>query len=447
MDDDDIFAQPELPQRRSRMLSASSSLSSFSDISSSRHSDADSALQEGLSLIRTTSARSLRDMRPATPPPPETSATKHLRIGKMTIDFSVADADAKSGLWPVSWSVQNLVVFSRGNRVHYKNLSASDDVGQLCKLRESHGDLRLIQCGGKEQPNAVALCTTKGLIQVWDLSVKKMTTSWSTKTITSMQWNGPVLTVGGQRGTIRHFDTRIKETSKMKEQTKKVTRHQAKICSLTWNVEGKFLASGDESGLVYVWDARQNAPLDVGDLIQRRRKMQHVGAVHALAWCPWQPKLLASGDSAPDGSGTIRTWNINQTSHSKSAHPDRLELDAEITSLHFSPSCKELLSTHGPGKSRPPPERGHLDINIPYSNDPLPSPIANSVVVHSYPSLRRAVTVSAASKNIAGSVLSPNGQRIVLAVPEEMKLKVWDIWGKAKELRRSSSMLDGKGIR
>jgi len=76
-----------------------------------------------------------------------------------------------------------------------------------------------------------------------------------------MAWNGSVLTVGGQRGTIRHFDTRIKETAKMKEQSKRVTRHQAQICSLAWHGEGKFFASGDESGIVHVWDSRQNAPI------------------------------------------------------------------------------------------------------------------------------------------------------------------------------------------
>lgn len=167
----------------------------------------------------------------------------------------------------------------------------------------------------------------------------------------------------------------------------------------------------------------------------------------ALAWCTWQSKILASGDSVADGSGTIRIWNVNSsTAFLPSSYPDRLALDAQITSLHFSPHCKELLSTHGPGKPSPPAPHveNHLDLpelRPPYVQAPIPSRIANAVVVHSYPSLRQVAMMTAGQHNIAGSILSPNGQKIVLAVPAEGKLKIWDIWGKRKELRRTSSSL------
>lgn len=100
-----------------------------------------------------------------------------------------------------------------------------------------------------------------------------------------MRWNGATLTVGGLKGTIRHYDTRIAPTVKMKEQSRKVTRHQARITSLDWNVEGTLLASGDESGIVYCWDSRQKVPLDVGEFVQRRKKMQHEGCVRVSVCC------------------------------------------------------------------------------------------------------------------------------------------------------------------
>ena len=65
----------------------------------------------------------------------------------------------------------------------------------------------------------------------------------------------------------------------MKEQALKVTRHQAKIMRLQWNVDGNILASGDASGTVYCWDSRQKVPLDIGEFVQRRKKMQHPGAI------------------------------------------------------------------------------------------------------------------------------------------------------------------------
>jgi cell division cycle protein 20 (cofactor of APC complex) len=159
----------------------------------------------------------------------------------------------------------------------------------------------------------------------------------------------------------------------------------------------------------------------------------------ALTWCPWQPKLLASGDSSSAGTGTVRLWNVNSSySHSNAAEPGKIEVDAQITSLQFSPHCKELLSTHGPG-----PSATDADSQISRPRKTM----ANSVVVHSYPSLRHVTTVSAAEKGVGDSALSPNGMKIVLAVPDESTLKVWDVWGKRKEIRRQPSFLERNSIR
>jgi cell division cycle protein 20 (cofactor of APC complex) len=73
--------------------------------------------------------------------------------------------------------------------------------------------------------------------------------------------------------------------------------------------------------------------------------------------------------------------------------------------------------------------------------------MASSVVVHSYPSLRSVPTHPVAEKSVGGSVLSANGMKIVLAIPEENKLKVWDVWGKRKEVKRQPSFLNAATIR
>jgi len=336
-------------------------------------------------------------------------------------------------------------VFGRGNRVHYKSLTNNEDVAQLCKLRDSSGDLRFLECGDRDQPNTVAAGTSTGYLQLWDISTKKSTGSWQANGASAMKWNGPTLTVGLQKGTIKHYDSR---TPKSKESIKRVTRHQAKITALAWNVEGKYYASGDETGMVFCWDIRQpGVPVEeVGDMVQRRRKIQHTGAVTALAWCPWQAKILATGDSTPEKTGTIRVWTIGGcTSFAyQSTHTDKIELDAPVTSLHFSPHCKEILSTHGPGKTTPtlPTYTENLEV---IENDPIPSPYTNSVVVHSYPSLKHVITLPGATANIAGSLLSPNGQKIVLAVPEESKLKIWDVWARPTIKRQASALsIDGR---
>ncbi|KAI0310876.1 hypothetical protein OF83DRAFT_1178112, partial [Amylostereum chailletii] len=60
---------------------------------------------------------------------------------------------------------------------------------------------------------------------LWDIPSKKMIMNWYTKPATALRFAGPVLTVGGEKGTIRHFDTRIRDARAMKEQNKRVTRH------------------------------------------------------------------------------------------------------------------------------------------------------------------------------------------------------------------------------
>ena len=70
----------------------------------------------------------------------------------------------------------------------------------------------------------------------------------------------------------------------------------------------------------------------------------HLWHSQALAWCPWKPELLATGTMYPDGK--VRIWNINNTIGT--APPTHIiPLNTSVTSLLWSPHCKELLSTHG----------------------------------------------------------------------------------------------------
>lgn len=150
---------------------------------------------------------------------------------------------------------------------------------------------------------------------------------------------------------------------------------------------------------------------------------------------------------------------------------DRIDIGAAVTSLHWSPHCKELLSTHGPGRT---PSANHLDADdADAPSAPLRHRHGNSVVVHQYPSLAmvsslrvdgndtaaaygaygtNAVANGAGASEvtgvvdplIAGSLLSPNGQKVILALPGEGKLRLWDVWGKPS-LRRQPSALNFEG--
>lgn len=127
--------------------------------------------------------------------------------------------------------------------------------------------------------------------------------------------------------------------------------------------------------------------------------------------------------------GTIRLWNVDANiPRSNALSPAKVDTTStQVTSLHFSPQCKEILSSHGPADST---ASDHQRI------------MSNSVMVHSFPSLRHVVTEKVSLAPLSGCVINTIGTKVVFAVPDDNKLKVWDAWGKSKEIKRQPSFMN-----
>lgn len=221
------------------------------------------------------------------------------------VDYSLpatADATEATTSSPVGWSHSNALVFGRGNRLFYKTMTDTEGVAQqLTKLNDSMGNLRLVQCAGKDQPNVTFLGTSNGYVQLWDLAPKKVSQQWKVKGPSAVSFNAALLTIGDEKGTLRHYDTRTNDSAKMRDQAKKVTRHQGRVTALAWSRDGNLVASGDQNGLILVWDIRKyRTPLEVGEMVQRRRKMQHAGAITVRSFfvlhraCIYAPPCVGS---------------------------------------------------------------------------------------------------------------------------------------------------------
>lgn len=117
--------------------------------------------------------------------------------------------------------------------------------------------------------------------------------------------------------------------------------------------------------------------------------------------------------------------------------PDRLQMDAPVTSIQWSTLAKEILTTHGPTTVPP----------VLVNGVPRPAKYANAVAVHSYRTLGLVSLQHAGDAPLTGSVMSPNGQRIVLVFPDEKKLKVWDVWKPMLRRTGSKTSFDSIGIR
>ncbi|KAH8822656.1 WD40 repeat-like protein [Flagelloscypha sp. PMI_526] len=359
------------------------------------------------------------------------SAFHNLKYTRTSIDYthnSAVNFSAEVTGIPFTASSQNLLLFGRGNRVHYKNLQTSEGIGQLCNLkRGKHSDLYMLSCPASADVNNTVAVSTGHDVHLWDFAAKKEISSWQSKQHTFLAWNGPTLTVGTRTGTIRSYDTRIASKAGVRDRLTKSIRHESTISALAWSDNGRFLASGDVGGTVYVWDIRDGfkTPLEVGDQVQRRKKIQHDASITSIAWCDYSPKIFSTADS----KGSLRVWNADVTipgPTSSIVSPGRLDVGAPIRNVFFSPHIKELLVVKGPAPRL---------VNQPEAVE------SNCLTSYAYPSLRHVVTSSHVSEgqDVGNAILLKGGTKAVVSVPTQGKLHIWDVFAKPKSLKRQSS--------
>ena len=337
--------------------------------------------------------------------------------------------------YPISWSRRNLIAVTCGIEIFYQNLD-SKTVSHLCTSLFP-GSPGVIQWGGEGCENLLASGSTKGSVALWDAASEggsgKRLRSWFapvTKPVRSLSWNGNILSIGSDDGYLSFVDVRDpKEYSQLK-------KHRASLLGLQWSTDGLYLASGDRDGVVHVWDRRAGKLLL--DTEDPTKKIRHKASARALAWCPWQPDLLATGTSAPEGK--IRIWSTSSMSSHSPSPTQTIPLNTSVLSLHWSPHCKELLSTHG--SSFAPGAISASQMTY------LDTPMVNSITVHQYPSSKRLMTLTNAhSKPVTHSCLSPNGESLFTVCPREETIKMWQVWSKRPSPAKKESAFDKYTIR
>ncbi|EJD05445.1 WD40 repeat-like protein, partial [Fomitiporia mediterranea MF3/22] len=220
-----------------------------------------------------------------------------------------------------------------------------------------------------------------------------------------------VFAVGYQSGQLRQFDVREQRGGRV------IRSHRSRICGVEWNSDGRFLATGGGDGVVACWDARMDRPNPIATLNNiscRWRVRRHLSTVKAFAWCPWAPDMLASGGGTKDG--TIRFWDVVRGCARSTVIPTH----SQVTSLHFSQSCREIVSTHGYAFA--PAEPGLDGV--------YPAPRRHSILVHNYPRGNLVGKVfDPAHGRITHSCLSPDGTRIVTCGSDD-SIRMFKIFGK-----------------
>lgn len=287
----------------------------------------------------------------------------------------------------VDWSQKNSVAVGLGDTVYLWD-GETTKTDELMSLPD---DEKITSVRWSNNGDFLAIGTSTALTQIWDVNPTNprhlRTFRDHTRDVNAHCWNSNLLTTGSSDREIHYHDTRVKT-----HLVARFENHREKVCRLEWSGDGKALATGANDNKAFVIDARRlSVPMLTLD--------KHCGAVKALAWCPWQTHLLATGAGIHDKC--IRFWN---TAQGKLMHKE--DTGSQVTGLHWSSSReRELLSSHGYGDTQ--------------------------LCLWKYPTMKKLGDLGAHSSRVLSIVPSPDGA-VILAACADQTIKFWRVFEKEK---------------
>ncbi|EJD36744.1 WD40 repeat-like protein [Auricularia subglabra TFB-10046 SS5] len=289
---------------------------------------------------------------------------------------------------PLSISPKNIVAVALGQMI-YTFMTVS---GRAAKLGSCPDRTYISSVNWSANDDILAVGLGDGSVEIWDAysATKLRTMRGHQGRIAALSWSVHIVSSGCKDGSIWHHDVRMPQ-----HKVQVSSGHTGEVCGLRWRGDGELLASGGEDNLVNLWDARKSG-VTLQSLVDTRLTIRdHVAGVKALAWAPWDSRLLASGGGTLDAN--INVWTVTTGARVQNVHTP-----AQITSLTWSLYSKEILSTHG-----------------------YPT---NSLMIHSFPSMGVVGEISEAHESrLLYSDMAPAGDIVVTGAADD-SLKFWRIW-------------------
>ncbi|PHH60266.1 hypothetical protein CDD81_1894 [Ophiocordyceps australis] len=282
----------------------------------------------------------------------------------------------------------NLLDWSSGNQVAIgldRNVYVwSADEGSVNCLLESADDTYISSVKWSNDGTYLSVGMGTGEVQIWNVAEGQKVRSMlgHDTRVSVMGWNKHILSTGARSGLVYNHDVRVAE-----HKVAELVSHTSEVCGLEWRSDGTQLATGGNDNLVSIWDARSLS-------VPKFTKTNHKAAVKALAWCPWNHNLLATGGGSYDRH--IHFWNSTS-----GARVNSIDTGSQVTSLRWSPHHREIISSGG-----------------------FPD---NSLSIWSYPTLVRHTEIPAHESRVLHSCLSPDGQTLATAAADE-SLKFWKVF-------------------
>ncbi|KAJ7971361.1 cell division cycle 20.2, cofactor of APC complex-like [Quillaja saponaria] len=288
----------------------------------------------------------------------------------------------------LDWGNSNILAIALGNTVYLWDASNSS-TSELVTIDDEDGPVTSLSWAPDGRHIAIGLNNSH--VQLWDTTSNRQLRTLRgchRARVSSLAWNNHILTTGGMDGRIINNDVRVRSHI-----IETYRGHQQEVCGLKWSTSGQQLASGGNDNLLHIWDrsmASSNSPTQ-----WLHRLEDHTAAVKALAWCPFQGNLLASGGGG--GDQCIKFWNTHT-----GACLNTVNTGSQVCALLWNKNERELLSSHG------------------FTN--------NQLTLWKYPSMVKMAELTGHTSRVLFMTQSPDGCTVASAAGDET-LRFWNVFG------------------
>ncbi|KAI8072361.1 WD40-repeat-containing domain protein [Gongronella butleri] len=292
----------------------------------------------------------------------------------------------------VDWGSNDFLAVGLGTCVYLWDANSSK-VTKLCDLVTEN----ITSVSWAPESKFLAVGTNRSRLLLWDVKASKRVRTWTNHEarIGSLAWNSNILTSGGRDTRIFHHDVRAKDPY-----FRNMVGHSQEVCGLKWSPDGSMLASGGNDNQLVIWNSHE-------DLVAHKFT-QHVAAVKAIAWSPFERGILASGGGTADK--TIKFWNA-----SRGSLLDSYDTGSQVCNLVWSKRSKEIVSSHG------------------YASNQVGN--SNQVVVWDTTTMSRVAVLSGHNSRVLYMALNDNGSTVVTGAGDET-LRFWDVFGSVEPPRK-----------
>ncbi|KMZ64447.1 Cell division cycle 20.1, cofactor of APC complex [Zostera marina] len=291
----------------------------------------------------------------------------------------------------LDWGSANVLAIALGSTVYLWD-ATTGSTSELMTVEEEDGPVTSVNWAPDGRHIAVGLNNSD--VQLWDSAnncLLRTLKGAHRSRVGALAWSNQILTTGGMDGMIVDNDVRIRSHI-----VQTYTGHTHEVCGLKWSGSGQQLASGGNDNLLHIWDVSMSSSNAVPNQNQWLHRLDdHMAAVKAIAWCPFQSNLLATGEGGNDRS--IKFWNTHT-----GACLNSIDARSQVCSLLWNKNEKELLSSHG------------------FTN--------NQLTLWKYPSMVKMAELTGHTSRVLFMAQSPDGCTVATAAGDET-LRFWNVFG------------------